>query len=166
MQGRINGSSRWIWTRDPAIDGYEDADEKARAISELNEKGGDPDSLKRKNGRQPVVWEFTGLDDDCYTDFTRTAQPEVVRLLARGVASTLMVRATHEERRAAFRRGIVGVQNAKGADGRPLALEFTSDNVGKILSRESTRQVMQLFGPRLIGELGQAIIDASEVDPL
>jgi hypothetical protein len=160
MQGRLNGVHVHIWSADPAID------HKATGVDKAYEKAleGDLASLPLREGRQPVKWRLMSLSERAYTEFSRVALFEVLARMSKG-ESVMIDQGAYGLRRDAVRRGLVGADGAVNEKGEPLKLETDDTPAGKVLTTESIETLYRCYGPRLIGELGQKIIDLSEVGP-
>lgn len=165
MQGRLIGKVLHIFTRDPALDRSTDeiATATASAVAKHNETGERGD-LPLKNGRQPAVWSLLSLSERAYQAVTRTSLLEVQKVLPQGLRAIFDM-PLYTIRREAFRYGLVSVENVTGLDGRPLKLEPETEAGVQVLAQKTVDELFRLYGPHLIGEIGQRVIDLSELDP-
>lgn len=159
---RLLGNTPHIWSRDPALDASDPA-KLETALREFREKG-DASKLPLKPGRQPVVWQLRSLSETAYNDFTRTSLFELQRTMPRGV-SALFDQATYATCREAARRGIQSAEGAMGENRQPLDLPLEEGAKERALAHATMEALYKQFGPRLIGELGQRVIELSEMDP-
>lgn len=162
MHGRLNGVTIHVFSRDAALD---KGDRLAldRLLDKANESG-DFAPLPLRDGRAPVKWRLMSLSERAYADFTRTAQMEVFMRMNAG-KHALIDQAAYTTRREAVRRGLVGAEGAVDDRGQPLELKHEDSPSGRVLTPESLEALYKHYGPNLIGELGQRIIDLSELDP-
>jgi hypothetical protein len=165
MLGRVNGKVKHVWSRDPALD--RDAPELEGALEAYH--NGEQATLPTKEGRQLVVWTLISLTDRAYRELTRTSlldgYTKWQEAMQTKIFLPLIERATYAERYEAARRGIVTVENALDGEGRPFTLKFDDGAGGKVVTGKSMEAIHARFGPRLIAELGQRVIDMCEMDP-
>lgn len=170
---RINGKVTHIYSRDPAlartvqIEGAA-VDNTAVVEAALEEfRLGKPSKLPVVDGKMAVVWHLRPLSELAYAELARVSAHEALKAFARRDASVLANRALYPELRDAARRGLVAVDNAVDGEGRPFKIdtEDTSNGAGKVVTSRCLNELYELFGPRLISELGERVLEMSEVDP-
>lgn len=159
---RLLGNTPHIWSRDPALDASDPAKLEV-GLREHRERG-DASKLPLKPGRQPVVWQLRSLSEASYSDLTRTSLYELQRTMPRGV-SALFDQATYATCREAARRGLVSAENVLDDKRQPLELPLEEGAKERALAHATMEALYKQFGPRLIGELGQRVIELSEMDP-
>lgn len=152
MQGRLAGNIRHVFSRDPAIDRTDEA-KVAKALKHTRETG-EPNGLPVKEGRKVALWHICGLSEPAYAELS------LVRAKTGGTDDQI----AYVEARVAVSHGLVKVEDADGLDGRPLTLAF-GEGETKVLKAESLRAIYDRFGPKAIHELGQRIVDISNLDP-
>lgn len=157
---RLNGRTNHIWSRDPALN----ASDEAALYAGLDEhhKSGDASKVPLVEGKQPVLWQLLSLTDRGYASLTRVSHHQVLSAIAGKDPTVLAARAVYLERREAARRGVVGVEGYVDEDGRPFRLDFEKDGEDQVLTQKSIERLHRHFGPLLIGELGQRILDLTE----
>jgi hypothetical protein len=169
---RVKGITPHVWSRDPALDrGTTEEDSDAARAAYVNFiSTGDRTGLVLRKDRTPVVWSLRSLSMRAWDEVSFAAESDVVKLVARlragGISSRLLEQGTYRTYAEAARRGIVAVEGATDEKGKPiskLATEKHGDDT--ILTDACLEMLFDLFGPRLIGELGARILELSDLDP-
>lgn len=160
------GIRRLIAASDSALDRSNEA-KLTEALAHTNASG-QINGLPLLEGRQPVVWLVRPLSVRDYRGLTRTSAHELQKAITEDrLRSVIVERATFAECCDAFALGVVGVENATGADGKPIDLEFDDAPGGKsrVLKPECVDELFARFKADTINDIGRQVIEACELPP-
>ncbi len=164
------GTMTYVSHRDPALDVPAASDkERVSSLVELlaavNDGKKPVTDLPVREGRRLVVWQMRRLSCRGYRDLARVSLGESLRALAKGDMATMNSRATFPELEDAVRRGVVAVEGWENGKG-PVELKTeTAPGDQTVLTAETMEQVFAEFGARIVGELGDRILEVSEMGP-